>query len=148
MLPYALRGPAPGIPDQRRPRLADCILWIMFAHMCVRPGIIDQIRSSVCMQALRPTRGNIEDVMKVLARRHGHVASCMESGKRRWRQGDVFGLAPTQALGVTNCGTHNLQRQLLVFNKLRGIVEQLALLDRNPAFSDIVDCIGKARVPC
>jgi hypothetical protein len=112
------------------------------------PGIIDQIRSIVCMLGLRPTRGNIEVATAALARRHGHVASSMESGKRTWRQIDVFGLASTQVLGVHNCGSKNQHRQLLKFSKLRGIAEQLALLDGSPAFSDIVDCIGKARVPC
>ena len=108
--------------------LADCILWILVAHMCVRPSIIDLFRSIVCMKALRATRGNIEEVKTVLARRHGQVASRMESGKRTWRQIVVFGLAPTQVLGVANCGTHNLQRQLLVLSALKGIAESRFLI--------------------
>ena len=48
----------------------------------------------------------------------------------------------------THCGAHNLYLQLLGFTALRGIAEKIALLDRNPAFSDIVDFFGKAGVPC
>ena len=58
-------------------------------------------------------------------------------------QVDVFGL-----VGATNCGAYNLHRQLLRFTALRSIAEKIALLDRRIAFSDIADCIGKARVPC
>jgi hypothetical protein len=128
--------------------VSDCVLWILVAHMCVRPGIIEQIRNVVCIRVLRPTRENIADVITAMARRNGQVQSRMEAGQRSWRQIDVFGLASTQTFGTMNCGTHNLHKQLLKYDALRSIAENIAQLQYNPTFTDIVDCIGKAHVPC
>ena len=46
----------------------DCVLWIMVAHMLVRPGLIEHLRNEVCTKRTTPTKENISYVIGALAR--------------------------------------------------------------------------------
>ena len=52
-------------------RETERVLWIMVAHMIVRPGLIEHLRNLVCSQCIYPTEQNIGRVISVLARRLG-----------------------------------------------------------------------------
>ena len=44
------------------------VLWIMVAHMIVRPGLIEHLRNEVCSKRIRPTQQNVGRVISALAR--------------------------------------------------------------------------------
>jgi hypothetical protein len=124
-------------------------LWVMSAHMLVRPGLIEHLRVEVCSKGTRPTADGIAHVISVLARRHGHVPSRMAAGKRTWRQVDVFSIASTQTLGAHYCGSHKINAQLLQYEKLESIALKIASYrGQTVDFGDIVGAIGGSGLAC
>ena len=129
--------------------LTDVVLWVMIAHMLVRPGLIEHLRVEVCSKGTRPTADGIAHVISVLARRHGHVPSRMAAGKRTWRQVDVFSIASTQTLGAHYCGSHKINAQLLQYEKLESIALKIASYrGQTVDFGDIVGAIGGSGLAC
>ena len=129
--------------------LVDAVLWVMIAHMLVRPGLIEHLRNEVCSKGTRPTADGIAHVMTVLARRHGHVPSRMPPGQRTWRQVDVFSIASTQTLGAKYCGSHKVHAQLSQYDKLKSIALKLASYrGQTVDFGDIVHAIGEVGLVC
>ena len=106
----------------------DCIIWVMVAHMLVRPGLIEALRILVCTRGLRPTKDGIVEVVEALARRHGLVPSRTAAGQRTWGQIDVFCVASTQSIGAKYCGSKRLKQQLQNFDAMVRIATGLAAL--------------------
>jgi hypothetical protein len=124
-------------------RIRDRILWVLVAHMLVRPGIIEALRNLVCGRRLLPSVETISEVLAALARRHGLTPSREAVGQRDWKHIDVFCLASTQTLGAKYCGSHKLYQQLKEFEKLERIADGLAALHgQTVSFSAIVEVIG------
>ena len=129
--------------------VVDAVLWVMVAHMLVRPRLIEHLRNEVCSKNIRPTRAGISRVMDVLARRHGQVASRMPAGKRTWRQVDVFGVASTQTRGGGYCGSRKMHEQLEQYEELNSVAEKVAAYRGKKAlFTDLVNAIGRAGLVC
>ena len=75
---------------------------------------------------------------------HGQVVHRMPRGQRTWRQIDVFGVASTQSLGATYCGTKNLYLQLRQYDLMKKVAEGVVALrlKSKVCFHEIVDAIG------
>lgn len=129
------------------PSMKDRVLWLLVAHMLVRPGIIEALRNLVCIRGVLPTVDGISEVIGQLSRRHGLVPSRMKSGERDWKQVDVFCLASTQTLGVHYCGSHKLYAQLKEFDGLERIAASLSdMKGKDVYFHEIVHAIGRENV--
>jgi hypothetical protein len=140
-----------GVFRERR----DITLWIMVAHMLVKPSLIEALRLLVCSRAQLPTKAGISELIGYLARRHGHVASRMPAGQRTWKQIDVFGIASTQTLGAKYAGSVKLYEQLEEYSKLVRIADKICDLDppyrshHEPVeFIDIVKAIDSVGLVC
>ncbi len=106
----------------------DRILWIMIAHMLVRPSLIDCMRVLLGIRRTPATKEGISAIVSCLARRHGHVASRMPKGQRTWRQLDVFGVASTQTWGAKYSGSHKLYAQLCDFDTMLRVADGIVSL--------------------
>ncbi len=123
----------------------DRILWIMVAHMLVRPSLIDYMRVLLGIRRTPATKEGISAIVSCLARRHGHVASRMPKGRRTWRQLDVFGVASTQTWGAKYSGSHKLYAQLCDFDTMLRVADGIVSLRvREVNFVDVSNAIGLA----
>ena len=131
--------------------LKDVVVWVLVAHMLVKPHLIDAMRNIVCAEGIEPTVQKIGMVIGRLDRRHGQVKSRMRKAglKSSWREVDVFGVASTMTHGAKYCGSARLYSQLQEFDKMKSIASSLVSLRRQDSvtFSDVVSAIGGKKLP-
>ena len=98
----------------------DIVLWLLVAHMLVRPAVVDAMRNIVGIERIVPTCTSIREVVTRLDRVHGGIVKSRLAGTgiaSSWQQVDTFGATSVHALGAKYCGSRNLHKQLKQYDR-------------------------------
>ena len=105
---------------------AERVLWTIIAHSLVRPHLIEALCDLVVLRAYALTKENIISCIESLVRRFGRGSD--------WKKVDVFGLASTQTLAGSYCGSKVLWQQLQDMTALEKLARSIASLRPNAYF--------------